>query len=105
MIGRMRLSWEFSGKRMGFAANLVVSVFLFVSAVMPYLHHSFDCHVKSLTHCRACTVASGAKAPHAQILPAAVSLNDAGAVVASSSVPPEFLSLCQSSDRAPPAIG
>jgi hypothetical protein len=101
----MRLFSRCETGRLGFAAKLVVSVFILVSAVMPFTHHSIDCHLKSLTHCRACTVAAGAKAPHAQSAPAPVSLTDAGAVIVPLSNPPELLSLCQSSDRAPPAIG
>ena len=101
----MRLFGGFTGGRLGFAATFVVSVFIFVSALMPSTHHSLDCHLRSFAHCTACNVTSGAKAPHAQAVPADVRLSDAGAVIPSSFRTPEFPGFCQSSDRAPPVIG
>jgi hypothetical protein len=101
----MRLFWRSAAGRLGVAANLVVAVFILVSAALPFTHHNLDCHLKSLTHCRACTVAAGAKAPHAHDAPVQIRLNDAGAVVVRPSTASESLSIADSSGRAPPAIG
>ena len=44
----MRLFGGVTGGRLGFAATFVVSVFIFVSALMPSTHHSLDCHLRIL---------------------------------------------------------
>src|SRR5262245_11330295 len=100
----MRLLRGASGRRASFAATFLVSVFVFVSAAMPATHHGIECHLKSFSHCTACIATFGAKAPHAHPAPAEVRLNDAGAVVAPPAAAADYVSLCQSSDRAPPAI-
>jgi hypothetical protein len=101
----MSLFRAFAGGRLRSATNLVAALFIFTTAVLPLTHHGFDCHRKSLAHCTACTVGSGAKAPHTQPMAADFGLNDAGAVVSTTFAAPGFLSLCQSADRAPPALG
>ncbi|HEY7496861.1 MAG TPA: hypothetical protein VH740_00025 [Vicinamibacterales bacterium] len=101
----MRLFARFTGGRLRSAANLVVAIFLLASAVMPFTHHSVECHGKSLAHCTACTVGSSANAPHVPAAPLEVGLVDAGEVDAPACRAPEFPSLGQSSGRAPPVLG
>ena len=105
MIEEMSLIRACAGGRLRTAANLVAALFIFATAALPLTHHSFDCHRKSVAHCTACTVGSGAKAPHSQPVAVDVGLTDAGGVVSSTFAAPDFLSLCRSADRAPPALG
>jgi hypothetical protein len=101
----MSLLGRFTGRRLQMAANVIAVLFVVATAVLPLTHHSLECHRRSLAHCTACTVGSNAKAPHVHVAPADVQLIDAGAVVDPSSHTPDVPSLCQTSDRAPPAIG
>ena len=98
----MRLSRGLGGRRLGMAATIIAAAFILASAALPFAHHSVECHLKSLTHCAACTVAASAKLSHNQADLVPLPRHDAGPALAVAPVTPESPSLCQTSDRAPP---
>lgn len=84
------------------AASLIVALFILASATMPFGHHSVECHLKSRTHCAACTVATGTRAAQDPMALVAMPLRDAGPVLPGAAVAPPSPSLGHASDRAPP---
>ena len=84
------------------AASLIVTVFILASATMPFGHHSVECHLKSRTHCAACTVATGTKTAQDPTALVANSLQDAGPVLSGAAFTPPSPSLGYACDRAPP---
>jgi hypothetical protein len=104
MISRMRGSRGQNGWRPTVAAAIVAAAFLVASASLPFAHHGIDCHLRSLTHCAACTVATSAKLAHDQAALLPLPARDAGPTVALATATPDSLSPRQISDRAPPSV-
>ena len=82
---------------------MIVALFILASATMPFGHHSVECHLKSRTHCAACTVATGTRAAQDPMALVAMPLRDAGPVLPGAAVTPPSPALGHASDRAPPA--
>jgi hypothetical protein len=105
MIKTMRRSRGRTGRRLGIAATLIAAAFVLASSALPFAHHSVECHLKSLTHCAACTVAASAKLAHDQAALMPLPRHDAGPAFALAPATPQSPSLRQTSDRAPPFAG
>ena len=101
-MGRFRL---FRGRRLSLAVNLVAAAFILASAAMPFAHHSVECHLKSLTHCTACTAGAGARVAHDHGALGPMPRHDAGPALLPPPPAPESPSLRPTSDRAPPVNG
>ena len=84
------------------ATSLIVALFILASATMPFGHHSIECHLKSRTHCAACTVATGTRAAQDPMALVAMPLRDVGPVLSGAAVTPPPPTLGHASDRAPP---
>jgi hypothetical protein len=93
------------GRRGHTLTNFIVAAFILASAAMPFAHHSLECHLKSVTHCAACTVGPGAKLSHdqAELVPAL--RRDAGPATAPSLAKHDSPAFPQTSGRAPPIVG
>jgi hypothetical protein len=103
MIRYMGRSRGQNGWRPAVAAAIVAAAFLVASAALPFAHHGIDCHLRSLTHSAACTVATSAKLAHDQAALLPLPGADAGPTVALAAATPDSPSLRQISDRAPPS--
>lgn len=93
------------GRRLSAATNIIVAAFILASAAMPFAHHSIECHLKSVTHCAACTVGPGARLAQDQAPLPPAPRHDAGPALAPSQLTHESPALHQTSDRAPPIAG
>lgn len=93
------------GRRLGFAGQLVIAACLLALAAAPFGHHDVVCHLKSTTHCTACTVGSAAEPATDPAVVARWCLHDAGAALVLSTETPASPPLRRTSNRAPPAIG
>jgi hypothetical protein len=91
--------------RLGFAGQLVIAAFILALAAAPFGHHDVACHLKSTTHCTACTVGSAAEPATDPAVVARWCLHDAGAALVLSTETPASPPLRRTSNRAPPAIG
>ena len=89
-----------AGRRRGV---LVVGLYAFVLAVTPLLHHDLDCHLKSRSHCNACT--ANPLAPGAEPGPGAdaVPLPEIEWVEAVRHEPPQAVGGVSLPARSPPA--
>src|SRR5688572_21551294 len=101
----MGLFRRLGGRRLSAVTNIIVAAFILASAAMPFAHHSIECHLKSLTHCAACTVGPGARLSHDQAALVPAPRHDAGAAIAPSLLTHESPAPHQTSDRAPPFAG
>ena len=101
----MRVSLRPPVERLGFAGQLVVAAFILALAAAPFGHHDLVCHLKSTTHCTACTVGSAAEPAADQGVVSRLWLHDAGAALVLNSEAPASAPLRHTSKRAPPAIG
>lgn len=82
---------------------LGVGLYLLFLAVSPLLHHDFECHVKTPSHCGAC-MASPIGLSAAQGAPlGATHLHDAGSVKAVRAPAPEPTFAVVAPGRSPPA--
>ena len=90
--------------RLGFAGQLVIAAFILALAAAPFGHHDVVCHLKSTTHCTACTVGSAAEPVADQGVVTRLRLHDAGAALGLSAEAPASPALRHTSNRAPPAI-
>ncbi len=82
---------------------LGASFYLLFLAVSPLLHHDFECHVKTPSHCGAC-MSSPLGVSAAQGAPlGATHLHDAGRVRAVRALPPEPTFAVVAPGRSPPA--
>ena len=101
----MRVSLRPPVERLGFVGQLVVAVVVLALAAAPFGHHDLVCHLKSTTHCTACTVGSAAEPAADQGVVSRLWLHDAGAALVLNSEAPVSAPLRHTSKRAPPAIG
>jgi len=101
----MGLFRRLGSRRLNAVTNIIVAAFIFASAAMPFAHHSIECHLKSLTHCAACTVGPGARLSHDQATLVPAPRHDAGPAIAPSPLTHESPAPHQTSDRAPPFAG
>jgi hypothetical protein len=81
----------------------LLTAYLLSTALLPFLHHDFVCHVKSSTHCTSCIAASSGE-PSANIAGIDGSMVDAGFVPAPDALPSQGASLHLSPGRSPPVF-
>jgi len=79
----------------------IYAVFLLVA---PFEHHDLLCHLKTPTHCTACTSSLVSADPHTPVVPGAADLADAGGAVAVDVITNGFLLTVRSTGRSPPAL-
>jgi hypothetical protein len=100
----MSISGRFPRGSLGLPFKVVLALYMFAAALMPFGHHDLACHIKSTTHCTTCTVGSSAEAGSDAGVLARFWLVDAGAPL---SVPVETVQLSTRrppSGRAPPSF-
>jgi hypothetical protein len=92
-----------SPRRLHRSILAVVILYTFVFAVSAFLHHDFDCHQNSRTHCTACQ--SSQQAQQVEVGAAGVEavLQLAGHLEASTAHPIETLASPRLAGRSPPA--
>src|SRR6187402_2782887 len=90
---------------LGLPSKVVLALYMLAAALMPFGHHDLVCHLKSTTHCTACTVGSAAEPAADQGVVSRLWLHDAGAALVLNSEAPVSAPLRHTSKRAPPAIG
>jgi hypothetical protein len=84
--------------------KVVLALYVFAAALLPFGHHDLVCHLKSSTHCTTCTVGSSAETAADTAVLARFSLLDAGAPVHDSADLPSSTTRRPASGRAPPAL-
>jgi hypothetical protein len=100
----MSISGRLPRGSLGLPFKVVLALYMFAAALMPFGHHDLACHIKSTTHCTTCTVGSSAEAGSDAGMLATFWLLDAGATIAGS-VEAARLSACRpASGRAPPSL-
>ena len=80
-----------------------VAIYALFLVTAPFEHHDLVCHLKTPTHCTACTSSLVSAAPHAPAVAGAADLADAGGAFALDSVAHGFQLATQSSGRSPPS--
>jgi len=84
--------------------KVVLALYVFAAALLPFGHHDLVCHLKSTTHCTTCTVGSSAETAADPAVLARCSLIDAGAPAYDSASSPHSASSRPASGRAPPSL-
>jgi hypothetical protein len=100
----MSISGRFPRGSLGLRFKVLLALYMFAAALMPFGHHDLACHLKSTTHCTTCTVGSSAEAGGDAAVLARFWLLDAGAIL-SAPVETARLSIRRPpSGRAPPSF-
>ena len=73
---------------LGLRLKVVLALYVFAAALLPFGHHDLVCHLKSTTHCTTCTVGSSAETAADPAVLARCSLVDAGETVSDGVVAP-----------------
>jgi len=82
---------------------LGVGIYALVLIASPLLHHDLDCHLKSPSHCGACTANPLASRVERGLGPGGLRLPVAGRVEALQPSPPQAASPVRLPGRSPPA--
>jgi len=90
------------GRRAAFWLPLVLGLYALVLVGSPALHHDLACHLKSPTHCDACTANPLASRTEVGVSLAESQLRPVGWVRAEGDVSPRHASTSASSGRSPP---
>src|SRR5262245_61441017 len=85
--------------RHAFIGVAIYAVFLVTA---PFEHHDLLCHLKTPTHCTACTSSVVGSGPSTPVAIDASALHDAGGALPSDVSAAEFLIAAQSTGRSPP---
>lgn len=89
---------------LGLRLKVVLALYVFAAALLPFGHHDLVCHLKSSTHCTTCTVGSSAETAADSAVLARCALIDAGAPAYDSADSPQSASSRPASGRAPPSL-
>jgi len=100
----MSISERFRRGSLGLPFKVVLALYMFAAALMPFGHHDLACHIKSTTHCTTCTVGSSAEAGSDAGVLARFWLVDAGATIAAPVEPAQLSTRRPPSGRAPPSF-
>jgi hypothetical protein len=87
-------------KRTHTVAGVAIYAIFLITA--PFEHHDLLCHLKTPTHCTACTSSLVSADPHTPVIPGASDLADAGGAVAVDVLTSGFLLTVKSTGRSPP---
>jgi len=80
-----------------------VAIYALFLVTAPFEHHDLVCHLKTPTHCTACTSSLVSADPHMPVVVGASDLTDAGGAIAFDLVANGFLLAVRSTGRSPPA--
>ena len=85
-------------------AVLGVAIYAVFLVTAPFEHHDLLCHLKTPTHCTACTSSVVGSDPNSPVVVGAFDLPDAGGTLSTDVVATGFLLAVRSTGRSPPAI-
>jgi hypothetical protein len=81
-----------------------VAIYAVFLVVAPFEHHDLLCHLKTPTHCTACTSSLVSSDPHTPVVIDGSDLTDAGGALAADVATSGFLLTVRSTGRSPPAV-
>jgi hypothetical protein len=84
-------------------ALIGVAIYAVFLVTAPFEHHDLLCHLKTPTHCTACTSSVVGAGPNAPVAVDAAALHDAGRALAADVRTRDVLLVAQSTGRSPPA--
>jgi hypothetical protein len=91
-----------AGRRGRIDTVVGVAIYAVFLITAPFEHHDLLCHLKTPTHCTACTSSLVSADPHTPVVPGASDLADAGGAIAVDVVTSGFLLTVRSTGRSPP---
>jgi hypothetical protein len=100
----MSISGRFPRGSLGLPFKVVLALYMFAAALMPFGHHDLACHIKSATHCTTCTVGSSAEAGSDAGVLAKCWLVDTGATISAPVETTQLSTRRPASGRAPPTF-
>jgi hypothetical protein len=81
-----------------------VAIYALFLVTAPFEHHDLVCHLKTPTHCTACTSSVLGAAPHTPAVVSGSDLADAGGALAFDVASNSFLLTVRSTGRSPPSV-
>jgi hypothetical protein len=94
-----------SGRRRSHPHALVgVAIYAIFLVTAPFEHHDLLCHLKTPTHCTACTSSVVGNGPNAPVAVDASALHDAGGTLAADVRTTDVLLVAESTGRSPPSL-
>jgi hypothetical protein len=92
-----------SRRRRRAALVLALGTYMVLIGTNPLLHHDLSCHLKSPTHCQACTSNPSASKVEHRISLDVVRLADSGSIHAPAETLPKLAVAVPTAGRSPPA--
>jgi hypothetical protein len=83
-------------------AVIGVAIYAVFLVTAPFEHHDLLCHLKTPTHCTACTSSVVGNGPNTPVVIDGSALHDAGNALAIVAPASDFLLAAQSTGRSPP---
>ena len=92
------------GRRARAHAVVGVAIYAVFLVTAPFEHHDLLCHLKTPTHCTACTSSLVSADPHTPVVAGASDLADVGGAFAAAVAASGFLLTVRSTGRSPPVV-